>query len=196
LPSAFAPGASIATRWLLFTSDNGPHQEGGADPEYFTSSGRLRGVKRDLYEGGIRVPARSRAGRGTIPAGRVSDTPWAHWDMFPTLAGIAGANTPPASTGRRWCARCAASRSPSMRRSTGSSTSAASSRPRAWANGRPSASRRTRPLELYDLRQDPREAANVAAANPDVVKRPGYLESARTMSALADQVYAGADAPA
>ena len=41
---------------IIFTSDNGPHKEGGADPEYFNSNGNLRGYKRDLYEGGIRVP--------------------------------------------------------------------------------------------------------------------------------------------
>jgi arylsulfatase A-like enzyme len=41
---------------ILFTSDNGPHKEGGVDPKFFQSSGHLRGFKRDLYEGGIRVP--------------------------------------------------------------------------------------------------------------------------------------------
>jgi len=41
---------------VMFISDNGPHQEGGADPVFFKSSGGLRGIKRDLYEGGIRVP--------------------------------------------------------------------------------------------------------------------------------------------
>src|SRR4029077_16884503 len=40
---------------IMFVSDNGPHVEGGADPQFFNSSGGLRGVKRDLYEGGIRV---------------------------------------------------------------------------------------------------------------------------------------------
>jgi arylsulfatase A-like enzyme len=42
--------------FIFFTSDNGPHREGGGDPEFFNSSGPLRGIKRDLYEGGIRVP--------------------------------------------------------------------------------------------------------------------------------------------
>ncbi|HEX30232.1 TPA: N-acetylgalactosamine-6-sulfatase, partial [Candidatus Poribacteria bacterium] len=41
---------------IFFSSDNGPHREGGHDPKFFKSSGPLRGIKRDLYEGGIRVP--------------------------------------------------------------------------------------------------------------------------------------------
>jgi arylsulfatase A len=78
---------------VMFVSDNGPHKEGGADPEYFKSSGGLRGIKRDLYEGGIRVPMIA-AWPGTIPKGRVNTHPWAHWDMFPTLSELAGAKTP------------------------------------------------------------------------------------------------------
>ena len=85
-------GASRQTL-VLFTSDNGPHQEGGGDPAFFKSSGGLRGIKRDLYEGGIRVPMIARW-TGTVPAGRVSDHVWAHWDLFPTLAELAGAETP------------------------------------------------------------------------------------------------------
>src|SRR5262249_41131816 len=78
---------------VLFISDNGPHQEGGGDPVFFKSSGGLRGIKRDLYEGGIRVPMIARW-EGVIPAGRVSSHPWAHWDVMPTLAEIARARVP------------------------------------------------------------------------------------------------------
>ena len=74
---------------VLFISDNGPHREGGADPGFFNSSGGLRGIKRDLYEGGIRVPMIARW-TGTVPAGRVSNHVWAHWDMLPTLVDVAG----------------------------------------------------------------------------------------------------------
>ena len=79
---------------VLFTSDNGPHGEGGADPGYFESNGPLRGIKRDLYEGGIRVPMIA-WGPGYVPSGQVKDHPWAMWDIFPTLAAFAGADTPP-----------------------------------------------------------------------------------------------------
>ena len=78
---------------FMFISDNGPHQEGGADPAFFKSSGGLRGIKRDLYEGGIRVPMIAQW-PGTIPAGRTSNHVWAHWDLFPTLAELAGAKVP------------------------------------------------------------------------------------------------------
>ena len=48
---------------VIFTSDNGPHQEGGHKMEFFNSNGNLRGFKRDLYDGGIRVPKVRMAGR-------------------------------------------------------------------------------------------------------------------------------------
>ena len=41
---------------IVFTSDNGPHEEGGADPTFFGRDGKLRGLKRQCYEGGIRIP--------------------------------------------------------------------------------------------------------------------------------------------
>ena len=74
---------------IMFSSDNGPHQEGGAAPEFFNSSGGLRGVKRDLYEGGIRVPMIV-SWPGTIERGRVSDHVSAFWDVLPTLADLTG----------------------------------------------------------------------------------------------------------
>ncbi len=74
---------------ILFTSDNGPHKESGADPAFFTGSGPLRGIKRDLYEGGIRVPFIARY-PGKIKAGSVSDHVCAFWDMMPTFAELTG----------------------------------------------------------------------------------------------------------
>ena len=48
---------------IIFSSDNGVHQEGGHDPEYFNSNGIFRGIKRDLYEGGIHTPFIVQRGR-------------------------------------------------------------------------------------------------------------------------------------
>ena len=75
---------------VIFSSDNGAHKEGGHDPEFFHSHGDLRGIKRDLYEGGIRVPTMARW-PGKIKAGQVSDQVWAFWDFLPTCAELAGA---------------------------------------------------------------------------------------------------------
>lgn len=78
---------------IFFSSDNGPHREGGANPEFFKSAGPLRGIKRDLFEGGIRVPMIARW-PGKIESGRVSGHPWAFWDFLPTAAQLAGAQCP------------------------------------------------------------------------------------------------------
>ena len=78
---------------VIFTSDNGPHVEGGADPKFFNSGGGLRGVKRDLYEGGIREPFAARW-PGVIKPGTSNDYIGAFWDMLPTFAELAGAKAP------------------------------------------------------------------------------------------------------
>ena len=78
---------------IIFTSDNGPHKEGGADPEYFDSNGPLKGFKRDLYEGGIRVPMIAKW-PGNIKANSRTNHPSAFWDIFPTFSEIAGLSTP------------------------------------------------------------------------------------------------------
>ncbi len=71
--------------YIFFTSDNGPHQEGGADPVFFDSNGPLTGIKRDLYEGGIRVPMIAWAPKYIKP-NTVNHTPFASWDVLPTIA--------------------------------------------------------------------------------------------------------------
>jgi len=73
---------------ILFTSDNGPHMEGGADPDYFDSNGPLRGYKRDLYEGGIRVPMIA-YWPSKIKPNSITDHISAFWDFFPTALAIA-----------------------------------------------------------------------------------------------------------
>ncbi|WP_163322806.1 arylsulfatase [Draconibacterium mangrovi] len=78
---------------IIFTSDNGPHLEGGADPDYFNSNGPLKGYKRDLYEGGIRVPMIA-MWNGKIKAASTSNHISAFWDVFPTIAEITGISAP------------------------------------------------------------------------------------------------------
>ena len=74
---------------LIFTSDNGPHEEGGADPDYFNHDGKFRGLKRSTHEGGIRIPFIVRW-PGHIRAGGESDFPFAFYDLMPTFCDMAG----------------------------------------------------------------------------------------------------------
>ena len=73
---------------VIFTSDNGPHEEGGADPAWFNRDGLLKGTKRSTHEGGIRVPFIAK-GPG-VPAGSVNDHQLAFYDVMPTLLDYAG----------------------------------------------------------------------------------------------------------
>ena len=167
---------------IMFISDNGPHQEGGGDPQFFKSSGGLRGIKRDLYEGGIRVPMIARW-TGTIPAGKVSAHPWAHWDIFPTLADITKAQMPPDLDGISMLRALRAQPQPTHDffywefHERGFQQAVRMGRWKAV---------RLKPgtaLELYDLITDPREEHNVAPTHSDVVGRiETYLKTARTDS--------------
>ncbi len=72
---------------VMFTSDNGVHREGGHDPDFFKSAGPFRGIKRDLYEGGIRTPFVVHWPAGIAP-GTVSYHVSAFWDFLPTVCDI------------------------------------------------------------------------------------------------------------
>jgi len=74
---------------ILFTSDNGPTFAGGVDTEYFNSAAGFRGLKMDVYEGGIRIPFIA-YWKGKIAAGSHSDLVSGHWDMFNTFAELSG----------------------------------------------------------------------------------------------------------
>jgi arylsulfatase A-like enzyme len=168
---------------VIFTSDNGPHREGGGDPAFFKSSGPLRGIKRDLYEGGIRVPNIARW-TGTIPAGRVSDHPWAHWDLLPTLADLAHAPIPAGLDGMSMSRALRGERQPSHPflywefHERGFQQAVRMGRWKAVRLKMGAA------LELYDLDADPGEQREIAAAHPDVVSKiESYLKTARTESA-------------
>ena len=77
---------------VIFTSDNGPHQEGGHKVDFFDSNGELQGYKRSLHDGGIRVPMIA-WWPGKVAPG-VSDHPSAFWDWLPTACELAGADSP------------------------------------------------------------------------------------------------------
>jgi arylsulfatase A-like enzyme len=170
---------------VFFTSDNGPHEEGGHDPHFFPSAEPLRGIKRDLYEGGIRVPMIVRA-PGRVPAGRTSGAVWAHWDVLPTLADLAGAEAPPGIDGISVRSVLEGGEPPAERpplywefHERGFEQAVRMGKWKAVRHG-PDA-----PLELYDLEADLSETTDVAAEHPEVVRRiEEYLETARTESPL------------
>jgi arylsulfatase A-like enzyme len=170
------------TTLVLFTSDNGPHREGGANPQFFNSSGGLRGIKRDLYEGGIRVPMIARW-PGTVPANKVSEHVWAHWDMLPTLSELARAK---ATSGLDGMSRARALRgepqpaAPALYWEFHERGFQQAARMGRWKAVR---LKHGAPLELFDLDADPKEEKDVASANPEIVaKMDAYLKSARTDS--------------
>ena len=166
--------AGVAERTLvLFTSDNGPHHEKGVTPELFDGNGPYRGGKRDLYEGGIRVPmiAWSPGLRH-----RVVRRPVAFWDVLPTLADLAEVPVPARVDGLSFRGLLTGGDAPEHDHLVWN-------RPRkmqAIRRGRWKAIRfgphvagagpRGR-VELYDLRTDPYERRNLAAARPGLVKQ-------------------------
>jgi arylsulfatase A-like enzyme len=165
---------------VFFTSDNGPHKEGGADPAFFKSSGALRGFKRAMYEGGIRVPMIVRW-PGKVPAGTVSDAVWAFWDVLPTLAALARASTSVKLDGIDVTTALVGNPPPRhdflyWEFHEGGFKQAV--RVDDWKAVRLAPSK---PLELYDLKVDQGEARNIAADQPGVVTRiEAYLKTART----------------
>lgn len=74
---------------IVFTSDNGPHEEGGADPVFFGRDGKLKGLKRQCYEGGIRIPFIV-SWKGVTEEGVDEDRQIAFYDVMPTICDLLG----------------------------------------------------------------------------------------------------------
>lgn len=167
---------------VLFTSDNGPHREGGNDPESNNSNGPLRGIKRDLYEGGIRVPLIVRWPRHTPPA-TVTDRVGAFWDLLPTFAEIAGVAASDDWDGQSLLTAFSGQHVASDDRTLywefhEGQASKQAVRMNQWKGIRLAPSAK---LEVYDLANDPGETLNLADAFPDVTaKMLEYLATART----------------
>lgn len=156
---------------VFFASDNGPHREGGNNPDFNRSSGPLRGIKRSMYEGGIRVPFIARW-PGKIKAGTKSDFVGYFADLLPTLAEVAGVPSPQGLDGISFL--------PTLLGKTSEQKQHAALY---WEFYEQGGRRGVRmgdwkgiaqpwdgPLELYNLKDDLRETKNVAAEHPDVVK--------------------------
>ena len=155
---------------VVFTSDNGAF---GAAPKRFQSSGPLRGYKRDLWEGGIRVPLIARL-PGRIPAGKVSDEVLSFCDVLPTLADLAGAAVPEGLDGTSALDALLGGQRKTPHEYL------------YWDYGhcRPRFNQAVRlgdwkgvrlgkrnAMQLFDLSSDPAETTDVAEAHPDVVNK-------------------------
>ncbi len=174
---------------VMFSSDNGPHHEGGADPDFFNSSGKLTGGKRDLYEGGIRVPMLARWPT-KIAAGTTTNFPSAFWDILPTCADLAGCDSSAGIDGTSLLPVL-------LGKNTGNENTENRQRGLYWEfHQRETTKQAARkgpwkavrhdpnlPLELYNLDSDIAEKKNVADANPSIVaEMENYLRTARSES--------------
>jgi len=173
---------------ILFTSDNGPHYEGGHMSGFFNSNGPLRGHKRDLWEGGIRVPLLARW-PGRIAAGKVTDHICAHWDVLPTFCELAGIDAPANVDGLSFAPSLFGGKQRQHEylywefHAYGKTQAIRMGK---WKAVRLKVAKSPdAPIQLFDLATDLGETKNIAVAHPEVVaKIKPLFKSARVESDL------------
>ncbi len=171
---------------VIFTSDNGPHSEGGGDSKFFDSNGPLKGMKRDLYEGGIRVPTVARW-PGRIEPGTQSAHASAFWDFLPTACEVAGVAAPAGVDGISYLPALLGKKQKKheylywefVERNGKQAV-----RLGQWKGVRQNVKKDANaPIELYHLKRDPGEEDNVADKNRDIVRKfDGLMRTARTVN--------------
>ena len=160
-------GLKLERRTLvIFTSDNGPHSEGGHRHEVFDANGPLRGFKRDLYEGGIRVPTIA-WWPGVVEPGTTCAEPLAFWDFLPTACELAGTKAPPGLDGISFVNALRGMKQRSHDYLYWKYGRKEAVRAGNWKLVRTDAAK---PAELYDLKGDPGEKSNVAGEHKAVVQ--------------------------
>lgn len=174
---------------IIFTSDNGPHIEGGNDPDFFNSNGPLKGTKRDLYEGGIRVPMIAKWPE-KIKAGTKSDHVSAFWDIFPTFSEIAEVEVPENLDGVSFLSELLGKSDQKKHEYLYWEFHEKGGR-QAVRKGNWKAvkynvlEKPNNPLELYDLENDIGESNDLAKAHPELVEEmEGIFKEARTPSEI------------
>ena len=172
---------------VMFTSDHGAHGQSGT-AKHFQSSGKLRGVKRSLYEGGIRVPLIARW-PGKIKPKSQSDHVSAFWDMMPTLADLAGTETKTKHDGISFVPELLGTGNQETHKSLYWELFEYGKHNRAVRMGKWKGVianfYKSSKMELYDLVNDPEETKNVADQHPEIVKKlSDEVAMARTRSEL------------
>ena len=158
---------------VFFTSDNGPSKATIHDIEFFNSNGIYKGGKRDMYEGGIRVPMIVRW-PGKIQPNKVSDNIWAFWDFLPTAAEIAGLPLEMEIDGVSVLPTLLGKKQAPLHEylywDYGHSRGMFMQAIR-WKNWKGIRNGQDAALELYDLNTDPGEEKNLASKESEVVKK-------------------------
>ena len=174
---------------VFFTSDNGAEivyfRRAGLEKEYETilkSPGPLRGWKRDLTDGGIRVPMIVRW-PGKVPAGAISDFVWAFWDFLPTAAELAGAHAPADTDGISVLPTLLGKKQRGHEFLYWEFFERGFQQAVRYQEFKAIRLKQGQPLHLYRVTEDPKEANDIAAQNPAVVADiEAYLEAARSPS--------------
>jgi uncharacterized sulfatase len=156
---------------IIFTSDNGPHSEGGHKHEFFNANGPLRGFKRDLYEGGIRVPTIA-WWPGVVKPGTSSAEPLAFWDFLPTACELAGAKAPGGLDGLSFVNALLGNEQQSHDHLFWRYDKKVALRQGKWKAVQVDPKKA---IELYDLENDLGEENDLAMDHPEVVKRLARL---------------------
>lgn len=167
---------------IIFTSDNGPHKENGGDPEFFNSNGDYKGIKRDLYEGGIRVPFIAYWPGKIKPS--VINQPAALWDMYSTFLQLAGVQFKNKIDGVSLVPTLLNNAKQKQHKyfywEFHENEGRQAVRWGNWKGVRFAVNKNSNaPIELYNLKNDPQELNNVALQNPAVVKKiEGFMMKA------------------
>ena len=169
---------------VMFTSDNGAHKEGGHNPDFWNSTGSMRGHKRDMHEGGIRVPMLARW-PGVIAPGKVTAHISGFQDVLPTVCELIGQPVPKQNDGISFA--------PTLRgeakkqqahnylyfefcKGLKQKVFSQAVRMGDWKAYRQAG----KPLELFNLAEDPFEKRDLAGSKPDLVaKMEAVIKEAR-----------------
>jgi arylsulfatase A-like enzyme len=169
---------------IIFSGDNGssfePNSEIGRLFDQ-TMGGKLRGFKRSLYEGGLRQASMA-WWPGTVPAGRVSEEPWAFWDFLPTVAELVGAKLPEnvKTDGHSLVTFLKGGAAPKRDHFYWELHEGASLQAARWDNWKAVRNGPSKPIEIYDLASDVSESRDLASTRPDLVSKAELLfKSAR-----------------